>query len=288
METHLNWQVGVFASLDEGLGVNLETALQLGAKVLHLHAPKRRTLDAAEHLRGRLAEIGVKVAVVFAGFEGESYATIDEVQTTVGLVPPATRQNRVEETIHVIDYAANLGSLAVGLHLGYLPHDKEASEFKDLVGVVRGLCDCAASQGLEVYLETGQEPVDVLLDFLQAADRMNLSVNFDPANMILYGSGEPLPALRALGKHVRSIHCKDAVWSSSPGVSWGAETPFGEGEVNAREFLRTLAEVGYEGPLVIEREIPQEPERQRREIAETMRRLAELASDPSIRAQAVK
>jgi len=31
-------------------------------------------------------------------------------------------------------------------------------------------------------------------------------------------------------------------------------------------FLATLKEIGYDGPLTIEREIPQEPERQKEEI----------------------
>jgi sugar phosphate isomerase/epimerase len=32
-------------------------------------------------------------------------------------------------------------------------------------------------------------------------------------------------------------------------------------------YLRTLQQIGYTGPLTIEREIPQEPERQKAEIA---------------------
>ena len=84
--------------------------------------------------------------------------------------------------------------------------------------------------------------------------------------MILYGSGEPIPALKQLGKWVRSCHCKDAKWSAKPREDWGCEVPFGQGDVNAKLFLQTLAEIGYDGPLTIEREIPAEPERQKTEI----------------------
>ena len=46
-----------------------------------------------------------------------------------------------------------------------------------------------------VHLETGQETADGLLQFIADVGRDNLFVNFDPANMILYGTGEPIEAL---------------------------------------------------------------------------------------------
>ena len=65
---------------------------------------------------------------------------------------------------------------------------------------------------------------------------------------------------------VRSVHCKDAKWSDRPGETWGREVPLGEGDVDFAAFLAVLKRIGYDGPLTIEREIPQEPERQKAEI----------------------
>ena len=127
-----------------------------------------------------------------------------------------------------------------------------------------------------MLLETGQEPAEVLLRFLSDVERENLFINFDPANMILYGVGEPLPALAKLGKYVRSVHCKDARWSAQPGVTWGQETALGEGDVDFSAFLTTLNRIGYRGPLTIEREIPQEPERQKAEIGRAVALLYRL------------
>jgi sugar phosphate isomerase/epimerase len=42
--------------------------------------------------------------------------------------------------------------------------------------------------------------------------------------------------------------------------------PLGKGQVDISLYLATLKEIGYSGPLTIEREIPQEPERQKEEI----------------------
>ena len=52
--------------------------------------------------------------------------------------------------------------------------------------------------------------------------------------------------------------------------------PLGQGAVGMENYLRTLLEIGYTGPLTIEREIPQEPERQKAEIDHAVRLLTEL------------
>jgi sugar phosphate isomerase/epimerase len=144
------------------------------------------------------------------------------------------------------------------------------------LAVTREICDHCRARGQNLHLETGQEPADALLQFIADVNRDNLFINFDPANMIMYGSGDPIEALRKVGRYVRSIHCKDAKWAAAPGREWGAEMPLGEGDVGFEPFLRTLAELGYEGPLTIEREIPQEPVRQKEEIGRGIRLLNEL------------
>ena len=115
-----------------------------------------------------------------------------------------------------------------------------------------------------------------MLQFLADVDRDNLFVNFDPANMILYGSGNPIEALKKVGSYVRSVHCKDGKWAAKPGEEWGSEVPLGEGDVGMETYLRTLVEIDYQGPLTIEREIPQDPERQKQEIGSGIRLLNEL------------
>ena len=101
-------------------------------------------------------------------------------------------------------------------------------------------------------------------------------MNFDPANMILYGVGNPIEALETIGPYVRSVHCKDALWAARPGQEWGREVPLGEGDVGFENYLRTLDRLGYSGPLTIEREIPQEPARQKAEIGRAVTLLSDL------------
>ena len=84
-------------------------------------------------------------------------------------------------------------------------------------------------------------------------DHPALWVNFDPANMILYDKGVPVEAIRVLAPWVRHVHIKDATRTEVPGT-WGAEVPWGTGEVDGDAFLRTLEEIGFQGALAIERE----------------------------------
>ena len=272
------WPLGVFASIDAGLGVRLDVAHELGVPTIQLHAPQKgqRTQRRAEEFLAQLQQRGIRITVVFGGFEGESYADIPTVARTVGLVPPATRAARLAEMKEISDFAKVLGVGAVGLHVGFVPHDPSDPLYREVVVVTRQLCDYCKTNGQNLHLETGQEPADTLLRFLDEVGRDNLFVNFDPANMILYGCGEPIAALRKLGRRVRSVHCKDARWAARPGEEWGAETPLGEGDVGMEAFLHALDEIGYAGPLTIEREIPQEPSRQKEEIGRGIRLLNEL------------
>ena len=272
------WPIGVFASIDAGLGVRLEVAHELGVPTVHLHTPSRhsRTPQRASEFLDQLSDLGIRITCLFGGFEGESYADIPTVKRTVGLVPRETRAARTAELKEIADFARELSVDVVGVHIGFVPHDPADPDYRELLDLARGLCDHCGRNSQALHLETGQEPADVLIRFLDDVGRDNLFVNFDPANMILYGAGQPLPALELLGARVRSVHCKDAKWSNRPGETWGREVPLGDGDVDFAAFLATLERIGYDGPLTIEREIPQEPERQKAEIGRAIDLLERL------------
>ena len=272
------WPLGVFASIDAGLGVNLDVARELGVPTIQLHAPHRatRTADNARRFLARLGELGIRLTAVFGGFAGESYADIPTVVRTVGLVPPATRTARLAEMKEISDFAKLLGCDVAALHLGFVPHEASDPTYGEILAVTRELCDHCRANGQALHLETGQEPADTLVRFIHDVDRDNLFVNFDPANMILYGIGNPIEALEAIGRYVRSVHCKDAKWAAHPGQEWGQEVPLGEGDVGFEIYLRTLDRLGYTGPLTIEREIPQEPQRQKAEIGRAVKLLESI------------
>jgi len=264
------WQIGVFASVDAGLGVHLDVARELGIPTVQVHAPHQatRTQQAADDFLKRTKDAGITITCVFGGFEGESYADIPTTARTVGLVPEETRAARVQEMKEIADFAKLLGCDTVGLHVGFVPADRNSSSYTGLITVTRDLLDHLAANGQKLHLETGQESADHLLEFIHDVERSNLFINFDPANMILYGTGNPIEALKKVGHLVRSVHCKDARWAAPDlrGKEWGSEVALGEGDVGMETYLRTLKELGYQGPLTIEREIAHDRERQKRDI----------------------
>jgi sugar phosphate isomerase/epimerase len=273
------WPIGVFTSIDAGFGVHLEVARELRVPTVQVHAPHRqnRSRSAAEGFLGRCKEAGIRVTAVFGGFDGESYADIATTTRTVGLVPESTRADRVREMKDISDFAKTLGCDTVALHIGFVPPDRRGASYQNLVDATRDLLDHVAANGQQLNLETGQEAADHLLEFIGDVGRRNLFINFDPANMILYGTGDPIEALHKVGSHVRSVHCKDATWAAADrGKQWGREVPLGEGDVNIETYLHTLREIGYDGPLTIEREIPNDPAQQKKDIGHAVRLLEGL------------
>ena len=276
-----NWQIGVFTSVGAGLGLDLDLAGKMGLPTIQLHTPPlgQRDQAHADKILATLAPYGISITAVFGGFEGESYATIPTVVETVGLMPASTRQKRLDEMFEISDFAKMIGCDVIALHLGFVPHDTTDPAYQDIVAVTQQLCQYAANNGQAVHLETGQETADGLVTFIQDTKCDNLFVNFDPANMILYGAGDPIEAVEKIGSLIKSVHCKDAKWAANPGKEWGVETKLGDGDVGMKTFLQTLQKIGYTGPLTIEREIPQTPEKQQAEIGHAVDLLKQLKQE---------
>jgi sugar phosphate isomerase/epimerase len=274
------WPIGAFTSIDAGLGVHLEVAQDLGVPTVQIHSPHQhnRNPAAAEKFMKRCEKAGIRVTAVFGGFDGESYADIPTTTRTVGLVPESTRAARLREMKEIADFARALDCSTVALHIGFVPADRHGSDYRGVVDATRDLLDHVAANGQHLNLETGQEAAEHLLEFIGDVQRDNLFINFDPANMILYGTGDPIDALEKVGRHVRSVHCKDAKWAAphERGKQWGTEVPLGDGDVGMETYLRTLLRLGYYGPLTIEREIPHEPERQKKDLGHAVRLLETL------------
>ncbi len=250
--------LGVDATADEI--VDSVSSLGVSCGQLGVHGDAELSSSYAAEWKSVLERRDFKVVTAFTGFRGESYASIPICAQTVGYVPAATRDEREQRTYEVSDFARTLGVPGLATHIGCLPADPETPDYREVLELVRRICDRCAENAQTFALETGQEPAEELLEFLRRVDRPNIGINFDPANMILYGSGEPLAALEALKGHLITVHCKDGTWPETPG-EWGRETPLGEGDVGMARYVEALRNAGYTGPLTIEREIVGEEQR---------------------------
>jgi len=251
----------------------------LGVRYGQLGIPGAMQLaGAAAQWKGKLAETGIQVVTVFAAYNGEDYTDIPAVARTVGFVPPSTRAERLARTLEVSDFAAELGVGSIACHVGFVPEDASDADYVAVREMVRTVCDHAARHGQTFALETGQEAAQVLLAFIRDVDRANLKINFDPANLILYGTGEPIAALEVLAPLVVSVHCKDGVWPAA-GVAGalGVERALGTGDVGMARFVETLRKIGFPGPLNVERESENRDERLR-DLGDGIRLVRALAA----------
>lgn len=200
----------------------------------------------------KLRDAGIEVVSGMIGCVGEDYSTIESIHRTGGVVPdttwPATRQ-RMQRAAPV---AKQLGLKLVTFHAGFIPADPTDPVFKKVLTRMRESAGIFADAGAVVAMETGQESADTLASFLHLVGA-GIGVNFDPANMLLYGSGEPIAALKKLLPSVKQVHLKDAIASGKPG-EWGTEVALGSGQVDWTAFFGALKAAHFAGHCVIERE----------------------------------
>lgn len=248
-----------------------------GVRAGQLGIPPAMALEGAEAAwRKALEAERFHLVTVFAAYEGESYADIPAVRRTVGFVPPTTRHQREQRTLDIIRFAAALGAPGIACHIGCIPEDRAHEDYGAVRDVVARVADEAARYNQTFALETGQEPAGALARFIGDVGRPNLRINFDPANMILYGTGDPAEAFGVLAPWVISVHAKDGDWppGDRPGAL-GTERRLGEGSVGIERFIATLKQAGYRGTLNVEREIEDQDQRWR-DVAQAVALLRRL------------
>jgi sugar phosphate isomerase/epimerase len=184
---------------------------------------------------------------------GEDYSSVDRIRETGGIRvdrhwPANEAMARAAAVV-----AENAGMGLITFHAGFLPHDADDALRVTMVSRLQTMADICAREGIRLGLETGQEDADTLLAVLSEVDRPNLGVNFDPANMVLYGTGDPIEAFEHLAPYVVQLHIKDAVAPVEPG-QWGTEVPVGEGAVDWDRFMSIATSLDNEVDAIIERE----------------------------------
>lgn len=213
--------------------------------------PFHASWDEGDAMPEAALAAGFQMSCSMLGFPGEDYTTPQSIHASGGFGPKHLRQERLDRFAWALDRTKKLGLSDIMFHAGFVP-EKSDADYQPFLTTLRKAADLAQERGIVCALETGQESSDQLLSFAADLQRPNVRINFDPANLLLYDRDEPLPALKKVGHLVQSVHVKDAVRPAKKG-DWGTEVPLGQGAVNMVAFVNTLKEVGYRGPLCIER-----------------------------------
>ena len=261
-------QVTSIPELEKWLG-------EVGASFVQLALgdPHHATWKEGDRLVAAARKASFQITATMIGFPGEDYTTPETIRRTGGFGDAARRRERLDIVRWAVDRTAELGMEILTAHAGFIPEPgvPDRGPFIDAIG---DAVDYAASKDIVVAFETGQESADLLRRTIDEIDSPNLKVNFDPANMILYNTGDPIRALEPLAPDIVHVHVKDATYPTAPG-QWGTEVPLGAGEVGIKEYVEELLRLGYTGPLVVEREVGNQKERAR-DIAAGIRLLKKI------------
>ena len=206
--------------------------------------------EALAFAKAQFASGAWRLFATMISFPQEDYSTLDTIRKTGGVVPDDCWPRNREIAAAAAELSGTLGAPYMLFHAGFLDESNPAAyaAYVERVSFVRDAC---AKAGVQLILESGQETAEDLARFLR--DVPGLYVNFDPANMILYGKGRPMEALETLVPWIRKIHVEDADATAVPGT-WGTERPWGEGQVGGAAFIDALNGLGFTGNLTIERE----------------------------------
>ncbi|MCE9620229.1 MAG: sugar phosphate isomerase/epimerase [Planctomycetes bacterium] len=204
---------------------------------------------AIELLRGE----GIEIESGMLAMIGEDYSSIARIRETGGVRCDQHWSANRERAGLVADLARKHGIALVTFHAGFLPEDTGDPLRAVMLERLREIIDLFAKHGVQVAFESGQEKSATLERALEDLQRPETGVNFDPANMLLYGLEDPLPAFRRLRERVRQVHAKDAIASGQSEV-WGRETAVGAGQVPWKLFMELVAALPREVAVVIERE----------------------------------
>jgi len=246
------WPLGVCSwSLQADVDVVAEVMNTLG--IDHVHMAVRPALaDDGDKYLAAVNERSWIVTSTMIDFPQEDYSTLESIRVTGGIVPDECWPANRDLFRRAVDVTADLGVTYLSMHAGFID-PRQPAEVRKLTDRIGRLADMAAEKGIMLLMETWQETADELRQFLEDLDHPAVGVNFDPANMILYDKGDPIKAVQVLRPWIQHVHIKDALRTETPGA-WGAEVPWGDGDVGSEFFLNVLKEFGYDGALAIERE----------------------------------
>ena len=249
-------KIGVLVNFDQNVKEELQKVKDFGLTSCQLvsWAPNSIDKELCTTAKNFAAELGVEISLFWCGYSGSAVWDYVDGPSTIGLMPPATRAQRTEELKRGVDIARWLGIKDMASHVGFLSPNPKDTDYIGVVSSIKEIAEYGLSEGINFNFETGQETPMVLRRCIEEVGLPNLGINLDPANLLMYGNGNPVDAIDVFGKYVRHIHAKDGEYPIN-GTELGVEKAIGEGRVNFPLLVGKLKEIGYDGTLTIEREI---------------------------------
>lgn len=272
-------KVGVIVdSLQLPLKEGLAAAKKMGADGVQIYAvsgemdPTNLTNKDRRELKDFIESIGLEISALCGDLGG------------VGFQDGQQNKEKVEKSKRILDLALDLGTSIVTTHIGIVPNEKNSYIYENMQIACEELGVYAKSMNAYFAIETGPERAEHLKMFLDSLSTNGVSVNFDPANMVMVTQDDPVAGVKLLKNYIVHTHVKDGINLKpvDPRDVYGhlgygndmnhdkikemvtsgnffREVPLGEGHVDFSSYFDALVEIGYTGYLTIEREVDLDP-----------------------------
>ncbi|MGG4552530.1 sugar phosphate isomerase/epimerase family protein [Paenibacillus humicus] len=283
-------KIGVIVdSFGVGVMEGLKKAKEVGAEGVQIYAvsgemdPAALTPAKRKELRSYIDGLGLEISALCGDLAGHGFQDAD--------ANPA----KIEKSKRILDLAVELGTSVVTTHIGIVPNDRNGRIYHAMQEACEDLGVYAKSMNAYFAIETGPEPAAHLKSFLDTLSTNGVSVNFDPANMVMVTGDDPVEGVKLLKDYLVHTHVKDGrrlrpvdpkevygylgydemthekiAEMASSGAAF-EELPLGAGAVDFPAYFAALQEIGYKGYLTIEREVGDNPAEDIRKAVEFIR-----------------
>ncbi|WP_339158300.1 sugar phosphate isomerase/epimerase family protein [Paenibacillus sp. FSL W8-0186] len=283
-------KIGVIVdSFGVGVMEGLKKAKEVGAEGVQIYAvsgemdPAALTPAKRKELRSYIDGLGLEISALCGDLAGHGFQDAD--------ANPA----KIEKSKRILDLAVELGTSVVTTHIGIVPDDRNGRIYHAMQEACEELGIYAKSMNAYFAIETGPEPAAHLKSFLDTLSTNGVSVNFDPANMVMVTGDDPVEGVKLLKDYLVHTHVKDGrrlrpvdpkevygylgydemthekiAEMASSGAAF-EELPLGAGAVDFPAYFAALQEIGYKGYLTIEREVGDNPAEDIRKAVEFIR-----------------
>lgn len=272
-------KIGVIVDcFQAGVREGLVKAKQVGADGVQIHAvsgefaPENLSTAARKEWKSYISSLGLEISALVGDLGGH------------GFQDKRANEAKIVKSKQILDLAVELGVNVVTTHIGVVPEDKNSEIYEAMHVACDELSTYASSLNAFFAIETGPETAKTLKDFLVGLSSKGVSVNFDPANLVMVTGDDPVQGVRTLGDYIVHTHAKDGVRlrvgdprqiygslgdepldlehiaESAESGDFFREVPLGEGSVDWDAYLQALVDIGYKGYLTIEREVGTNPE----------------------------
>ncbi len=228
-----------------GVKDGIRKAAELGADGFQIYctggemAPENMNAKARKEFRKFVADQGLVISALCADYGH-------------GFLDAARNAESVKNTKACMDLAADLGTKVITSHIGHLPADENDPKWQAARTAITEISLYGDKIGVAFATETGPESADHLLRFLKQIPGKSAKVNYDPANLCMFGFDQ-LGGVEILKDYIAHTHAKDGMRGELK------EMPLGQGNVDFPAYIARIDKIGYNGFFTIEREVGADP-----------------------------